>query len=474
MESRWDIVVLGCGPAGEKAAAQAAYFGKRVAIVDPLPVGGACVHTGTLPSKSLREAALVLSGARALGLEAVHIAVEPHTRLRNLLAHKVAVVRAEEQRMLDNLRRHGVTLVAGRGRLEGPDRVRVEPTDGGPAQVLRADVVLIATGTRPHRPSHLAFDHARIWDTDEVVEMEQLPSSLLVYGAGVIGCEYASIFAALGVEVTLVEPRDRVLPFVEDRVVETLLAAFTSRGIQVRTRTKLGACVADADGVDIGLTLDDGSTETLRAEQLLFAAGRTGNTEGLGLDAVGLTPDARGLLKVDARYHTGVGQIYAVGDVIGFPALVSTSMDQGRVAVCHAFGFAYKQRLADLLPYGIYTVPEVSMVGETTQALRAAGRPFEIGLATYGENARARLQGEDDGLLQLIFCPDTRALLGVHVVGAGASELVHTGMVAMQLGGTLDTFVDAVFNYPTLGELYKYAAYDGLGRLKRPTAGSGC
>ncbi len=464
--AHFDLLIVGCGPAGEKAAAQAALFGKRVCVVDPGPIGGACVHTGTLPSKSLREAALVLSGAKALDLSAVTVGVDPHVRLADLLAHKAAVCLAEQGRMERNLRHHGVTLLLGRATLTGLDSLRVQPRDDSPPIHLRGDVVLLATGTRPHRPAGLEFDHLRIWDSDEVVSMERLPSSLLVYGAGVIGCEYASIFAALGVAVTLCEPRTRPLGFLDDTIATALLDALRHKGVQLRTMCKLGPVVADDGGVSVELEGPEGR-DTVRVDQLLFAAGRMGNSEGLGLAEAGLTADSRGLLRVDAQYYTGAGRIYAVGDLIGFPALASTSMDQGRGAVCHAFGFPYKQRLSSFLPYGIYTIPEVSMVGETCDALQARGQPFEIGVARYKDNARAHLQGESDGLLQLVFCPETRRLLGVHVVGHQASELVHVGLMVMQLGGTIDALVEAVFNFPTLGELYKYAAYDGLGRLAR-------
>ena len=462
----YDLIILGCGPAGEKAAAQAAFFGKRVAVLDPGPIGGACVHTGTLPSKSLREAALVLSGARALELSAVQVAVDRRARLTDLLAHKAAVTAAEQARMERNLARHGVDLLLGRGRIDGPNHVVLAPRDGGPERRLRGEVLLVATGTHPFRPAELPFDHARIWDSDEVVEMELLPETLLVYGAGVIGSEYASIFAALGVRVTLVEPRDRVLGFLDDMVTDELLAAFAAAGIDVVREHRLGPVQADDAGVDVVLH-GPGGERRERFDQLLYAAGRSGNTAGLGLETVGLAANKRGLLDVDARYHTGTAQIYAVGDVIGFPALASTSMEQGRVAVCHAFGFPYKQEVASLLPYGIYTIPEVSMVGETCAGLRAQGRDFEVGIARYADNARAHLQGDAAGLLQLVFCPETRRLLGVHIVGHNASELVHVGMMAIQLGARIDAFIDAVFNFPTLGELYKYAAYDGLGRLAR-------
>ncbi len=464
---RYDLVVIGCGPAGEKAAAQAAYFGKRVAVIDRATPGGACVHTGTLPSKGLRESALAMVRLKNLGLKGISCSLAEDVRVDELLAHKDQVCAAEVQRILRNLQRHNCPLFTGNAELVEPDLVRVHRPGQDPLD-LQTDMILVATGTSPHRPTDLPFEHQNVWDSDEVVHMDSIPQSLLVYGAGVIGCEYATMFAALGVQVALLEPRGAVLPFVDRDVGKELLAAFRDLGIAIHTQFKYDR----AEVGDAGVTLWAGDT-ALFAQRLLYAAGRNGNVEGLGLDRVGVKVSNRGLIQVDDNFWTGVGRIYAAGDVIGFPALASTSMDQGRVAVCHAFGFDYKKQVGRWLPYGIYTIPECSLVGATEQELEAAGTPYEIGRAAYTDNARAQLVGVDRGLVKLVFDPATKRLLGIHIVGERASELVHIGMTVLQHGGTLDTFIDAVYNYPTLSELFKYAAYDGLQRLARRSALAG-
>lgn len=459
----YDLVVIGCGPAGEKAAAQAAYFGKRVAVIDKATPGGACVHTGTLPSKSLRESALAMVRLKNLGLRGMTCTLAEDVRVDELLAHKDQVCAAEVDRILRNLQRHNVKLYAGSAQLVGVDRVRVHRPEG--ALDLQADMILVATGTSPHRPADLPFEHLNVWDSDEVVNMESIPRSLLVYGAGVIGCEYATMFAALGVQVDLLEPRDAVLPFVDRDIAKELLAAFADLGVRVHTNFKYDR----AEVTDAGVKLWCGE-RMMAAERVLYAAGRNGNVQGLGLQELGIKVSSRGLVSVDEHFRTGVGRIYAAGDLIGFPALASTSMDQGRVAVCHAFGFDYKQQVGRWLPYGIYTIPECSLVGATEQELEQAGKPYEIGRAHYTGNARAQLVGADRGLVKIVFDPADKKLLGVHIVGERASELVHIGMSVLQHGGGLDTFIDAVYNYPTLSELYKYAAYDGLQRLARRSA----
>ncbi len=460
-----DLLVIGCGPAGEKGAVQAAFYGKSVVVVERGPLGGACVHTGTLPSKGLRESSLALAGLRNLGLRGITCNLAQDVRVDELLAHKDAVAATETARIEANLARHNVQLLRGEARLVAQDCGEVT-LQNGQVVTVHASVVLLATGTHPHRPADLPFASREVWCSDEVVQMDTIPASLLVYGAGVIGCEYASMFAALGVEVHLIEPRDRVLPFIDQEIAANLVEAMSQLGVRLHTNSKYHRCEVQEGQVRLHMS----SGPALVAERLLFAAGRTGNVEGLGLQEVGVRVSSRGLIEVDKQYYTGVGRIYAVGDVIGFPALASTSMDQGRVAMCHAFGFSYKQSLASLLPYGIYTIPECSLVGATEQELEQQGRAFEVGRARYQDNARAQLMGNQQGLLKLLFCPDTRELLGVHVVGERASELVHIGMMVMQFGGKIDAFIDAVFNYPTLSELFKYAAYDGLGRLARRKA----
>ncbi|MSP93048.1 MAG: Si-specific NAD(P)(+) transhydrogenase [Myxococcales bacterium] len=461
----FDLVILGCGPAGEKAAAQAAYFGKKVAIIDRATPGGACVHTGTLPSKGLRESALAMVALRNLGLRGVKCTLAEDVRVDELLARKETVVQAEVERIYKNLERHHIEFFRGRGEFVDAHTIRVQP-DNDIAVDLHGDVIVIATGTSPHRPTDIPFDEDAVWDSDEVLQMSSVPKSLAVYGAGVIGCEYAAMFGALGVDVHLLEPRDKILPFVDRDISDALLGAFRNDGIHIQTNARYSSCKVVDGMVDLGLS--DGTT--LRTQCFLYAAGRNGNTVGLGLEAAGVKVNKRGLVEVDERFETAVPGVYAVGDVIGFPALASTSMDQGRVAVCHAFGFTYKRGLSRFLPYGIYTIPECAMVGPTEQELEDKNEPYEVGRANFAENARAQLVGATEGMLKLIFRPDDKKLLAVHCVGERASELVHVGMTVMQMDGSIDVFIDAVYNYPTLGELFKYAAYNGLQRLARRKA----
>ena len=460
--ARYDLVILGAGPAGEKAAAQAGYFGKRVAIVEREPEpGGAGVHTGTLPSKTLRESALYLSGYRNRELYGIAVQLEPGATLPVLMARKAAIARTESERIRHNLARHGVDYFRGHGRITGPTTVAVTTADG--SVELSGDYLLIATGSRPFRPNGIAFDDPRIHDSDEILKLERLPSSIAVLGAGVIGCEYACMFAALGSRVTLVDSRPEILTFLDAEVVARLKAAMTGLGIRLELGRRWRDVSATHDGVTT--TLEDGTT--VSSDQLLFAAGRVGRSEDLGLEAVGLGPDARGCLSVDKSYRTSVPTILAVGDVIGFPALASTSMEQGRVAVCRAFGFDYKQSVAEVLPYGIYTIPEVSSVGETEQTCRDKGIAYVAGRAHFRDNARGKIAGDVEGMTKLVVDAKTRRVLGVHVIGERATELVHIGQTALHLSATVDLFIEMVFNFPTLAESYKYAAYDCLGELKK-------
>lgn len=461
MAAPYDLVVLGSGPAGEKGAVQAAYFGKRVALVEAAPrPGGAAVHTGTLPSKTLRETAIYLSGFRARDLYGVSVSLDdPHAAVPRLIARKDAIAAAESARIEHNLARHGVDVVRGRGRLVGGHTVDVD------GKTLEAAHVLIATGSRPTRPKDVPIEDPDVYDSDEILALDRLPSTLTILGAGVIGCEYACMFAALGVKVTLVDTRAAILGFLDEELVTRLRVAMEHLGVVLVTGTKWGT-IARASGGGVSCVLSDG--RTLTSEKLLFAAGRVGNTEGLGLEALGIVPDARGYLKVDAAYRTALPHVLAAGDVIGFPALASVAMEQGRVAVCHAFGFAYKERVAPVFPYGIYTIPEVSAVGETEATCKEKGIDCVVGRAQYRDNARGQITGDVDGMTKLVVERATRKVLGVHVIGERASELVHIGLAVMTCGGTVDAFIEMVFNYPTLSESFKYAAYDVLGRLRSP------
>jgi NAD(P) transhydrogenase len=484
-DRKYDLVVLGSGPAGEKGAAQAAYFGKRVAIVEKQPVlGGACANTGTLPSKTLRESAIYLSGLRQREIYGLKATV--HTeglKAADFMVHKEFVVAHERERIGRNLEKHRIDLIHGSGRLVGPHTVRVEAPGGagdaagaaggaGGTVDLEADVVLIATGSRPHRPPNIPFEDVYVDDSDEVLEVDRIPKTFIVVGGGVIGSEYATCYAALGTtKVTLVEGRDRILSFLDREIGDGLAAAMTRLGVDILVNDTVEKYERRADGSGVKVTLKSG--KVLEADRLLAAAGRAGNTEGLGLEDVGVKLDERKRIVVDTNYCTSVPHIYAAGDVIGFPSLASTSMEQGRVAMCHAFGFTYKQSVAALFPYGLYTIPEVSMVGDTEEDARKKGADVEVGRAYYRDNARGQIVNDQEGLLKLVFDAKTRKLLGVHILGERSTELVHVGQAVLTYGGTIDYFIDTVFNYPTLSEVYKYAAYDGLGRLaKRSAAGA--
>ena len=455
----YDLIVIGSGPAGEKGAAQAAYFGKRVALIEREPVvGGACVNTGTIPSKTLRESALHLSGFHHRFGEAVQASVKEDVSVRDFMHRTEVVVEKEWERIERNLRAHRVDRFSGTAEFRSPTQIAVGD------QLLETNVVLIATGSSPYRPPHVPFDDACICDSDTILQIDRIPATLAVVGAGVIGCEYASIFAALGVEVHLVDGRTSLLPHVDGEIVRVLLGELQNRlGVVLHLGCDVDT-IANADG-RVTLTLKDGSA--LAVEKVLYAAGRSSNTAQLNLAAAGVATGNRGVILVDEHYRTNVPNIYAAGDVIGFPALASTSMEQARVAMVHAFDLKYKTKVAATLPYAIYTIPELATIGLTEEDCRTKGVDFAVGRAFYRQNARGQIVGDPKGLVKLVFDRDSLRLLGVHIVGENASELLHVGMMAMQFGGTITAFIDSVFNFPTLGEAYKYAAYDGLGNVAR-------
>ena len=460
MES-FDLVVIGSGPAGEKGAAQAAYFGKRVALVERrAELGGAGVNTGTVPSKTLRESALYFSGLLQRGLYGIDYSLREGLTVQDFMHREHAVVFAERQKIAANLAAHKIELVTGTAQFDDPHTVKVIDTRGAP-RYLRADVILIATGSAPHRPTEIPFDDKSIFDSDSILTMDRIPKSMIVVGGGVIGCEYASIFTALGVSVTLVDGRDRLLPFLDAEISEGLRAHLTGLGLAMAFNEKPKS-TSRADSC-VRMTLASG--KVLEAETVLFAAGRRGAVDGLGLERATLGINQRGNIDVNDQYQTAVSHIYAAGDVIGFPALASTSMEQGRVAMCHAFGFPYKRRLASQLPMGIYTIPEISAVGESEESCKEKKTPCVVGRAKYSNNARGQIIGDTAGMLKLIFRPDNKQLLGVHIIGESATELIHLGMSVLESGGTINAFIELVFNFPTLSEMYKYAAYDGLGNL---------
>jgi len=467
MPRDYELVVLGAGPAGEKGAAQAAFFGKRVLIVEPEPhFGGASINTGTVPSKTLRESALYYSGLRQRGLYGIDYSLKSGMTVKDL-GHRARTVRQlQRDQIAENLERHRIEVAHGRGTLAGPHEVRIALADGG-TRAVTTDVILIATGSSPHRPADVPFGHPRVRDSDSILLLDHVPSSLVVVGGGVIGMEYASIFTALEIPVTLVDGRDRLLPFVDAEIAARLRARLESLGARFRLGTKVDRVETSDDGVT--LTLAD--RETVRADIGLWAAGRQSNTGGLGLEAVGVATGARGLIEVNEHYRTSVAGIYAAGDVIGFPALASTSMEQARVAMVHAFDLKYKERMAAVLPLAVYTVPELAMAGLTEETCREQGIPYLVGRAGYDRNARGQIIGDSEGMVKLVFAPGDRRLLGVHLMGEMASELVHLGASVIARQGAIDEFIDAVYNFPTLSDCYKYAAYDGLIGIRKSQQG---
>ena len=460
----FDLIVIGSGPAGEKAAAQAAYFGKRVAIIEngPQP-GGACLHTGTIPSKTLRESALYLSGLHSRGLYGVNYLVKRDISAQDLMYRRRHVVQRELDRIERNFDKHRVTYYLGRGEVVDAHTVRAHTHSD--TITLTAGVTLVATGSHPHRPTSMPFHLPQVYDSDTILGLEKIPRSLCIIGAGVIGCEYATMFAALGIRVLLLDGSNMFLSNLDREVANHLLTQMMRLGIQVMLKTQVSR-VESCDGdACVKLTLADGDDFVVDA--VLVAAGRQGNTKDLGLESVGILPTSRGHIEVNEHYQTSVPNIYAAGDVVGFPALASTSMEQGRVAMCHAFDIKYKERVSTLHPFAIYTIPEVSAVGETEESCKKQGILYEVGRAHYNDNARGEIIGDTTGMIKLIFARESLQILGVHVIGERASELIHIGQACLHFKGTIDYFIQAVFNYPTLAESYKYAAYDGLQRLSR-------
>jgi NAD(P) transhydrogenase len=459
----YDLVVLGSGPAGEKGAAQAAYYGKRVAIVERAPyVGGSAINTGTVPSKTLRETALYFSGLRQRGLYGIDYSLREGLTVKDFMHREHVVVEQQRETIRQNLERHKIELVWGTGAIVDPHTVRVQ-TFEGETRDLSTAFILIATGSSPYHPTMIPFDGVRIYDSDSILQMQFIPKTMAVIGGGVIGSEYASVFSALGVQVTLVESRDRLLPSIDYEITRRLQAQLEQIGLRFVLGDQVTNIAVSTDHVHLELQKNG----RLECDIALFAAGRQSNIQGLGLEALGVALGPRGLIRVDERYQTNVPSIYAAGDVIGFPSLASTGMEQARVAVVHAFNLLYKEQLSPVLPYAIYTIPEIAMAGLTEEECIAKNIPYLVGRAEYARNPRGQIIGETHGMLKLIFSPADKKLLGVHHIGELSSELVHIGAHALFDGDTIDEFIMAVYNYPTLADAYKYAAYDGLGAWER-------
>lgn len=457
----YDLLVLGSGPGGQKAAIQAAKLRKRVALVERRDVvGGVCINTGTIPSKTLREAVLHLSGYRQRTFYGDSYAVKDTITIGDLLSRCTYVIQHETDVIRNQMRRNGVEMIGATAGFAGPNKVLLEYLGNRGSRVVSAANIVIATGTTP-APPDVPVDGERVLDSDGILSLTRIPRTMAVVGAGVIGCEYASIFAALGVRVTLLDARHDLLPFVDTEIAEAL--EYHLRGARVALR--LGETVAQIETTEDGrVRLTTVSGKEVLAECVLYCAGRQGATAMLNLEAAGISADGRGRLLVNDQYQTIVPHIYAVGDVIGFPSLASVAMEQGRLAACHAFGVPAASD-PEHFPYGIYTIPEISMTGRTEQDLTNAGVPYEVGRAQYRELARGQIIGDVTGVLKLIFHIHTHQLLGVHIIGEDASELVHVGQAVLALGGGVDYFVNTVFNYPTLAEAYKVAAFDGINRL---------
>ena len=462
----YDLLVIGSGPAGQRAAIQAAKLNKRVCIIERRAVvGGVCINTGTIPSKTLREAALHLSGYRERGLYGASYTVKQNITMDDLLFRTDHVIRHEIDVTRHQLMRNHIELIGAEASFVDAHTIRLHYLDGRGLRDVTAAHVVIATGTTATKERNIAFDGQHILISDDLLKLNHLPRSMTVIGAGVIGIEYACIFAALGVRVTIIDKRNRLLPFVDAEIMDALTYHLRTSRVTLRLGEEVQSLELIDDNshgkrVRIGLA----SGKQISTECALHSIGRSGATDKLNLDAAGLAADERGRLKVNPFYQTTVPHIYAVGDVIGFPSLASTSMEQGRLAACHALGVEANS-VPELFPYGIYTIPEISTVGRNEEELTAQGIPYEVGKAQYREIARGQIIGDSTGLLKLIFHVDTHALLGVHIIGEGASELIHIGQAVMAFGGTVDYFVNAVFNYPTLAECYKTAAFDGINRL---------
>jgi NAD(P) transhydrogenase len=459
--NHYDMLVIGSGPAGRRAAVQSAKLGKTVLVVDKgRRLGGVSVHTGTIPSKTLRETVLNLSGWRERGFYGQGYRVKQDITAGDLISRLHKTLDHEVEVLQHQFMRNSIKHIQALAKFAGPTHATLT-TEAGETSEVEFSNALISVGTRPYRPDHVPFEHERIFDSDEILDMKHLPRTLTVIGGGVIGVEYATIFSALDVPVTLIEPRATILDFVDRELVDDFVHHMRDRGMTIR----LGCEVKDISATDtcVDVRLSDG--RVVKSDMLLYAAGRSGNVGSLGLDLVGIEVDGRGRIKVDpVNFQTNVPHIYAAGDVIGFPSLASTSMEQGRVAACHAFGMALPPP-PETFPYGIYAVPEISTVGQSEEQVRESGVAYECGVARFRETSRGHIMGVNSGFLKLIFALDTRRLLGAHIVGEGATELIHIGQAVINLKGTVDFFVNNTFNYPTLAEAYKIAGLDAWNRM---------
>lgn len=459
--SDFDLIVIGSGPAGQKAAIAAAKLRKRAAIIDRPPmIGGVCAHTGTIPSKTMREAVLHLTGFTERTFYGRDYRVKDNISIQDLAFRTQAIVQRETEVVRAQLRRNSVTVFEGTAAFTGPNTVAV--TNGGGTAELRGTNIVVACGTRPAHDPAIPLDGQRILDTDQVLGLSGVPRDAIFVGAGIIGLEYASFFAALGTKITLIDQRPQILEFVDREIMEALMYRLRQLGTTFRLGEKVARVGFDQERDEVFAELESG--KRVHGEVLLYSVGRQGNADLLNLEAAGLQSDHRGRIAVNESFQTAVPHIYAAGDVIGFPALASTSMEQGRLASCHIFGRPARH-VPELFPYGIYTIPEISMVGQTEEMLTAAKVPYEVGVAKYSELAKSMMIGDEHGMLKLLFDRTNLKLLGVHGIGERVTEIIHIGQAVLAFGGTIEYFRDTVFNYPTLAEAFKVAALDGLNRM---------
>ena len=458
--AKYDLIVIGSGPAGEKGAEQAAQFGKRVALIEQSEyLGGAGINTGTVPSKTLRETALFFAGLKQRNLYGIDYSLKGGLSVKEFMHREHIVVGNERRLVTRKIEEHGIARVHGTATFQDAHTLRVLKQHG--EKVVEGEMVLIATGSSPYHPPEIPFDGRLIFDSDTILQMKRIPKTMAVLGGGVIGVEYASIFAALGVKVTLIEARDRILPFVDTEIMQRLVHQLEGIGLSFVFNDKMTK--VNTTNQHVSMTLEKAGAHEF--DIALIAAGRQSNVEHLGLEKIGVNMGQRGLVLVNEKYQTSVQNIYAAGDVIGFPALAATSMEQARVAMIHAFGKDHEERLSPVLPFAVYAIPEVSMVGKTEDECKSKNIPYAVGRAYYEDNARGQIIGDMSGMVKLIFSPSDRKLLGVHIIGEQAAELIHIGLHLMMADGDIDEFVPAVYNYPTLSDLYKVAAHDGLDRL---------
>jgi len=460
---KYDLVVVGSGPSGQRAAVAASKLRKRVALVEARTVvGGVCVNTGTIPSKTMREAVLHLSGFNYRSIYGLNYRVKEKVSMSDLAFRTQSVIKSEVDVTESQLSRNGIDVVHGLASFVEPSMLWVK--SAASESLLEGSRIILAVGTRPATSDKVPVNGKTIINSDQIMGLEKLPRSLIVVGGGVIGVEYACMFAVLGVRVTLIEKRDRLLDFADREIVEALSYHLRDSRVTMRLGEEVDSVEEPTPGTVVANLK---SNKKVSGDTLLYAVGRQGNVDDLNLRAAGLEADNRGRIQVDQNFRTTAEHIYAVGDVIGFPSLASVSMEQGRIAAARAFGDESAISQPAFYPYGIYTIPEISFIGKTEEELTNEDVPYEVGMAYYRETARGQIRGDITGRLKLIFHPETRLLLGVHIIGEGATELVHIGQAVMSMGGTIQYFIDAVFNYPTLAECYKVAAFNGLGRLSR-------